>query len=143
MNIKLLLVVSCLLWYSPVSAEEDVQIFKWDLNLMPSSMHHGESDTINEQHNGVGASFTLPNRAKYGLMYFTDSYGHSGILMSLRGELDDCEICLGGGVSYSHSYSISSHTPTNAFVTVRYKWATIIHVPAEVTSLVITFPLNY
>lgn len=127
---------------SPVQAEDDYE-FKYRLNLLPWSTHHGDNDATNETHNGIGVSVTLPNNATYGIMHFENSYGDEGFMFSLSAELEeDCTVCFGVGIGFAPAYSESDNSPVLGWGSVRYKYVQLLVVPTEVTAVLFTIPME-
>lgn len=116
--------------------------FKYHLNLLPVSKHHGDTDTTNERHSGVGFSVTLPNNATYGAMHYTNSYGDDGWMVSTSVKQRDCNLCFGLGVGYAPAYKETDNSTILGWASVSYGWVTILTVPTEVTALVLSIPLN-
>ena len=116
---------------------------KLKLNFLPTSYHHDrDGGFTNEHHRGVGISVTLPNRTTYGLMHFRNSYGDDGFLYSVSTELGCWTICPGLGLGYAPAYSKSDHVPVIGWLSLRYKWVTMLTAPGEVTTLLFSVPLN-
>ena len=130
--------LAALAWLGECKAEE----FKYHLNLLPVSEHHGDTDTTNERHNGVGFSVTLPNNATYGAMHFTNSYGDEGWMVSTSVKQRDCNLCFGLGVGYAPAYEETDNSTIIGWASVSYGWVSLLTVPTEVTALVLSIPLN-
>ena len=134
----IIFVLVVILWPWDSEASDE---FKYRLNFLPVSSHHTDG-TYNETHKGVGFSVKLPNNATYGVMHYANSYDRDGLLLSLSTEQKDCELCFGVGVGYGTAYHKDDKIPIAPFVTARYGYVQIVHVPTAVSALVFTFPLN-
>lgn len=126
---------------SPICSASELKLH---LNHLPVSHHHGQTNTINEEHNGWGISVTdSVDHVTYGYMYFTNSYGNNGPMIYLATKQQDCTVCFGFGGGYAPAYKESGHYPIIGWVSMSItEYVTIITAPTEVTAVVFSVPLN-
>lgn len=117
------------------------------LNFLLVSEHHGETDTTNENHKGIGLSLSPHPRVSVGVMNYTNSYDNNSTLLYVHttyGCLS--EVCFGVGGGYVSGYGDKLSQPLGipliAYGTVRWKYFVINFVPTEITALALTFPLQ-
>lgn len=145
---RLLMVGIMLLFIVPgfvVKSCEAGDDIKYHVTFMPVSLHHNwdEDDLPNERHNGIGVAATFPGRLTLGAMYYNNSYHEHGWIYTSSYEfVDDCELCFGIGGGYAPEYTKDDVSPVLGWVQVRLGYVTVLHVPAQVTTMVISFPLK-
>lgn len=144
---RLLMVGIMLLFIVPgfVVKSCEASDIKYHATFMPVSLHHtgDDDDHTNERHNGVGISATFSNRITLGGMWYKNSYSDSGPLYYSSYEfMDDCTICPGMGAGYAPEYEKEDKSTVLGWVSLRYGLVTVLTVPTQVTTMIITFPIN-
>jgi len=138
--IAVCLMIASVLWTGECFASDDL---KYRLNFVPFSRHHGETNTTNEKHHGIGISLTLSSRTTYGAMHFINSYGVPGWLVTASKEyVRGCLFCPGLGIGYSPTYKKVDKSPVIGWLSLRYKWVTLLTAPKEVTALMLSVPFK-
>ena len=129
---------------SMVSRCEASDKYQLKLNLLPWSYHHGSNSATNERHRGVGLSLTLPNDITYGVMHYKNSYGDNGWNYSVSTEFDPYfwGIKPGLGVAYAPAYEKSGHQVVIGWLSLRYKWISLLTAPGEVSTIMLSIPIK-
>lgn len=132
-----------LMVYETGHANEEVKL---NLTYMPVSKHHGDTDTTNETHHGVGFNVGLDdNPLRVGYMFYENSYDDDSHFVYVGGEFgctDVIEVCFGAMGGYATGYEDHQQSSILGGLTARYKWVQLLTVPGEVTALIITVPIN-
>jgi len=141
---KSLVTLIAISWLIPTSVNAEEMNFRF--NYLPVSKHHGDTNTTNEVHHGVGLSVSFSdNPIQIGLMRYKNSYNNMSTFGYVGGEFACTSvvvICAGGMVGYATGYEDDQQSPLLGGLTLRYKWVQILSVPSEVTALIITVPLE-
>jgi hypothetical protein len=77
-------------------------------------------------------------------MHFKNSYGDYGFVVSVSKELKTCflDVCPGAGVGFAPSYRRSGNVPIIGWLSFRYKWVTVMTLPTEVTTVMVSVPFR-
>jgi len=128
------------------SSSEAAEELKYHLNFLPKSWHHGSTHATNERHKGVGLSVTTPwNGITYGLWHYKNSYSDNGWMVTVGKEKLEPLFGLiypGIGVGYAPAYEKSDHDTGIAWISLRYRWVTLMSAPGNVTTFVWSVPIN-
>ena len=108
------------------------------LNTLAFSKHHSNHD-YNESHHGLGISYTTDKEWTFGYMHYRNSFGDASNIYYVARDLyqiGDVNLGAGGGLVTGYDF------PAGAWVSARYKWLVISHVPFAVTTIGLSIPLN-
>lgn len=128
------------MWVSNGDASGEYQL---RLNLLPWSYHHGSTSATNERHKGIGLSLTLPNDVTYGVMHYENSFDDRGWMVSMSTEFSPYwGLHPGLGVGYAPEYEKSGHSVAIGWLSLRYKWFTLLTAPTEVSTIMLSIPFD-
>ena len=145
---RILILLAALLSTNAIAANDD---YTFGIYYLCCSEHGPmDSDATNEVHNGLGLTLTLPesdsitSKATFGITSYTNSHDKQSIMISVSKEFwniaDEVHIGLGAGIASGYQDHLS--VPAAAWVSARYKWVVVTHVPLAVTTLGFHIPFN-